>query len=201
MDKWDLFVEAIRRAEPASPLADADLAALTRLLKGPKGDRGEGIKGDPGEKGRDGVDGKDGRDGKDGADGINGLDGQPGQDGVDGKDGRDGKDSVAEFHFEKGAVLRNPTGPMTVGVWKAPYPCIVTAVCGCRVGGGLAAVNAKKRGGSPHLAEPLWLREENVWTAGGAVQDPVYRAGETLEVQLVSGSGGDIAVQVEFRRA
>lgn len=117
--------------------------------------------------------------------------------------GHDGTDPVAlpAPTMQRGGAFVAPTAPLDVVIWRAPWPCKVTAVKGEMEGGTSADVNARKNGVSEHLAADLSLTP-GTWADGGAVQNEDYVAGDSLEIRLkaVVGTPTAVTVQVEFNR-
>jgi hypothetical protein len=105
--------------------------------------------------------------------------------------------------FSRGVSLLNPSEPLALVAWRAPFSCRVTAIRGWRSGGDGAAVNAAKRGAGAHLSEPLALGAADTWlAAAGALAHADYDEGDSLELLLVSTDGAveQVSIQVEFER-
>lgn len=106
--------------------------------------------------------------------------------------------------FSKGITLADLTNGFTVTgsyyVWRSPFPCRVVAVYAIHSGSSQLSVNARRSGSgaSLHLATNLNITADNLWTAGGAVQNTDYSAGDSLEL-IISGSDQyQASVQVDF---
>jgi hypothetical protein len=109
--------------------------------------------------------------------------------------------------FTRGASVLAPSGGMAIVVWRCTFPVEVLAVRGHRRGGTGATVNARRIPdvGGPvqdHLATDLSLATEDEWLTGGAIQNPLYAIGDTMEVviPLAEGLPEQVAVQVDLAR-
>lgn len=111
--------------------------------------------------------------------------------------------------FSRGGTISDVTfGVSTTGsypVWRAAFPCRVTALYGYSQNGGAGTtqVNAWKSGSSGyslHTASNLVIGTTLKWFSANSVQNTDYATGDTL-ILIVSGSGEkSIAVQVDFIR-
>lgn len=117
--------------------------------------------------------------------------------------GHDGTTAVAlpAPTMHKGCVFVLPGAPVDITLWRASWPCTVTAVKAYRVGGTSATINARRNGTAEHLAADL-VTGAGAWVDGGAVQNAAYVAGDSLEARLKTAVGAiaEVAVQVEFTR-
>lgn len=104
--------------------------------------------------------------------------------------------------FARGGTVLSPQNPINITVWRAPFPCTVTAVKGYTLDATGTTVNARINGASTHLATDLTISSAGSWLDGGAVQNMAYTTGDRLEIMLTSIVGGpsQIAVQVEYTR-
>jgi hypothetical protein len=109
------------------------------------------------------------------------------------------KATVASI-ISRGGTALSPTVAINIITWRAPFACTVTNVRGYRVGGTGATINARRNGGSDHLAAALSLTDADTWMDGGAVQNTAYVAGDKLEIMIVSiaGTPTQIAIQVDL---
>lgn len=102
--------------------------------------------------------------------------------------------------FGRGGTVLNPTAPVNIIVWRAPFNCTAVAVKGYRVGGTGATVNARKNNTDNLLATAVSLTTTDEWIDGGAVQNTDFETGDELEIMVVTADASptQIAVQVDF---
>jgi hypothetical protein len=102
----------------------------------------------------------------------------------------------------KGGTVLNPTAPINVIVWFAPYSFTITNVLGYTSGSTGSVINAQRNGSLTLLVSNLTIGAANTWTDGGAVQNTAVSIGDKLEIMIVSVSGTptEIAVEVQGTR-
>lgn len=100
-----------------------------------------------------------------------------------------------------GGTILAPSGPATPVVWRAPHACTVTNVRGFRDGGTGATVNALNQGAAL-LASNLSLTSNDLWMDGGAVQNTAVAAGNSLQLNFASFTGGPnyVSIQIDLTR-
>jgi hypothetical protein len=106
--------------------------------------------------------------------------------------------------FSRGGTILNPSTSNDIIVWRAPYPCVVTAVKGYRIGGNGATINARRNATSEHLASDLSVTPTDTWVDGGVVQNTSYASGDKLEIRIKSltpPNPSQVAVQVDYTRS
>lgn len=99
----------------------------------------------------------------------------------------------------KGGTVLNPTAPINVIVWFAPYSFTITNVLGYTSGSTGSVINAQRNGTLPLLVSNLTLGSANTWTDGGAVQNTAVSIGDKLEIMIVSVSGTPTQISVEIQ--
>ena len=99
----------------------------------------------------------------------------------------------------KGGTVLNPTAPINVIVWFAPYSFTITNVLGYTSGSTGSVINAQRNGTLPLLVSNLTLGSANTWTDGGAVQNTAVSIGDKLEIMIVSVSGTPTEIAVEIQ--
>ena len=83
--------------------------------------------------------------------------------------------------FSKGGVVLSPT-PQTIVIWRAPFPCTVTAVKAYL------------------LHSDLAISSTATWQDGGPLAKTAVSAGDSIAIRVVSVSGSPnyLAIQVEL---
>lgn len=99
----------------------------------------------------------------------------------------------------KGGTVLNPTAPINVIVWFAPYSFTITNVLGYTSGTTGSVINAQRNGSLPLLVSNLTLGSANTWTDGGAVQNTAVSIGDKLEIVIVSVSGTPTEIAIEIQ--
>jgi hypothetical protein len=103
--------------------------------------------------------------------------------------------------FSKGGTIIDLVNGLnitsSINVWRAPYKSRVVAVYGYKSGSGTTQVNAKKSGSTAHLASNISVTTNDIWTAGGTVQNTDYNPGDSLEL-IVTSSAFEVSIQVDF---
>ena len=104
--------------------------------------------------------------------------------------------------FTRGGTILNPSAPINVIIWYAPFACTVTNVLGYVVGATGSVINAQKNGSLPLLVSDLTLGSAGTWTDGGAVQNTAVSVGDKLEIMVISVSGTptELAVEIQLTR-
>ena len=100
--------------------------------------------------------------------------------------------------FSKGGVVLSPT-PQTIVIWRAPFPCTVTAVKAYQDVGTGSVVTASD-GPADLLHSDLAISSTATWQDGGPLAKTAVSAGDSIAIRVVSVSGSPnyLAIQVEL---
>jgi hypothetical protein len=101
--------------------------------------------------------------------------------------------------FTRGGTILNPSLPVNVVIWYAPFACTVTNVLGYVDGATGSVINARRNGTLPLLVSNLTLGTADAWTDGGAVQNTAISVGDKLEIMVISVSGTPTQIAVEIQ--
>ena len=100
--------------------------------------------------------------------------------------------------FRKGAVIQSPV-PQKIAIWRAPYPCTVTAIKGYQ-DSGTGSVITVYDGSTDLLLTDMTISQAGTWQDGGALAKTSLLAGDSIVIRIVtvSGSPNYISVQVDL---
>jgi hypothetical protein len=100
--------------------------------------------------------------------------------------------------FSKGGVVLSPT-PQTIVIWRAPFPCTITAVKGFQDIGTGSVITAYD-GSADLLHTDLTISSAATWQDGGSLAKTAVSAGDSIAIKVVSVSGSPnyLVIQVEL---
>lgn len=100
--------------------------------------------------------------------------------------------------FSKGGVVLSPIA-QTIVIWRAPFPCTITAVKGYQDVGTGSVVTAYD-GPTDLLHTDLTISSAATWQDGGSLAETAVSAGDSIAIRVVSVSGSPnyLAIQVEL---
>ena len=100
--------------------------------------------------------------------------------------------------FSKGGTILSPT-PQTIVIWRAPFPCTITAVKGYQDIGTGSVVTAYD-GSTDILSTNLTISSAATWQDGGSLAKTAVSAGDSIAIRVVSVSGSPnyLVIQVEL---
>jgi hypothetical protein len=100
--------------------------------------------------------------------------------------------------FSKGAAISSPTA-QTIVIWRAQFPCTVTAVKGYQDTGTGSVVTAYD-GTMDLLSTDITISSSATWQDGGSLAKTTVSAGDSIAIKVVSVSGSPnyLVVQVEM---
>jgi hypothetical protein len=100
--------------------------------------------------------------------------------------------------FSKGGVILLPI-PQTIAIWRAPFPCTITAVKGYQDTGTGSVITAYD-GSTDLLDTDLTISSAATWQDGGSLAKTTVSAGDSIAMKVVSVSGSPnyLVIQVEL---